>query len=157
MSDFFLRYVEKLKSVYPLAGLLPDLEDRLKFLISSHVLNLPKSVADRVGKTIHDIYAYAHGEAHQKQLQEKLPPELNELLAFKAKNAAVLMAYDFHYDPNTDLLGLIEINTNASAYLLADLLYKTDKTSSDQGSLSDLNMAFKSELEYGGKNTNCHH
>jgi hypothetical protein len=34
------------------------------------------------------------------------------------------MAYDFHYEAATDQLSLIEINTNASGFLLSDLMYR---------------------------------
>jgi hypothetical protein len=44
---------------------------------------------------------------------------------------------------------LIEVNTNASAFLLTELLYKTAGNSGPQDSLTALHDAFKSELAFG--------
>src|SRR5690606_1907135 len=47
-----------------------------------------------------------------------------EVLERRPRNDSVLMAYDFHFDSQSGQISLIEINTNASGYLLTDAAYR---------------------------------
>ena len=60
------------------------------------------------------------------------------------------MAYDFHLEKDT--VKLIEVNTNASAFLLANLLYQSSKEEFESSLKS-----FKKLIFYrNGKNLNPH-
>ena len=148
MTEFQNKYFDLLKSQYPSCSPLFSRENLIDNLISSHVLRLPKDIYDRVTLAVKSIYNYSRTEKHLQHIISSASPSELEILNHKPVNTSVLMAYDFHYDLNSQLLSLIEINTNASAFLLADLLYKVEPQNGAPwgNSLSHLQESFAKEF-----------
>lgn len=69
----------------------------------------------------------------------------SEHFPFSIPNDSVLMAYDFHANENT--IQLVEINTNASGYLLAALMTSvhSNKTVRESAELSELQRSFSED------------
>lgn len=88
-------------------------------LFSPCVIDLPKSIFETASQAVKAFYDLRYLPDYQKSIE--LPDA--EIMQSPAKNDSVLMAYDFHSD-NDGNLSLIEINTNASGFLIADLLYQ---------------------------------
>lgn len=117
--------LKTLRDNYPHAGQRSDVQKSCLQLCSEQKLILKASVIQRVKEAVQDLYDFSRTEAYQETLLNSLPPEESEILNANISNSSVLMAYDFHYDPESDQLSLIEINTNASGFLFADLAYQT--------------------------------
>ncbi|MCH2535482.1 MAG: hypothetical protein MK008_13640 [Bdellovibrionales bacterium] len=109
----------------------------LQTILSPHQLRLPSSVYDQAQTLIKSIYALKHDTYYADYV---LKPS-----GYKPQpHNAVLMAYDFHYSDQK--LKLIEVNTNASGYLLSHLCYKV-QNDSNQKALDDLKYSFKNDYE----------
>lgn len=103
-------------------------EKRLRPLIADHVIELPLSFYKAAQDTIHTLFHASRAPErlkflHQKFLGQQRLHEIS-LMEEHPNNLSVLMAYDFHYDFTTGKTSLIEINTNASAYLMAEAAYR---------------------------------
>jgi hypothetical protein len=150
LSSLFLNsYLKTLAQDYPSASQFPDLAERFKLLISEQIVPLPKSLWPRLVKIVNDLHLAAHSDEFVRLVQQRATPSELEILNAKTTNASVLMAYDFHYSPETDRLSLIEINTNASSYLVSDILYRIapSPTPDPWGNpIENLKEAFHSEL-----------
>src|SRR5690606_35083651 len=59
----------------------------------------------------------------EKFTQRRAVKEL-EVLNRRPANFSVLMAYDFHFDPVSGVSSLVEVNTNASGYIIAEAVYR---------------------------------
>lgn len=161
MAKFLEEYKKKLVTRYPTAGGVIDLSARLDHLISDIVVELPKSVLARVEIGIKKIVAHAYAKNRLEFFRQTLtPPDLAILdAAPAAQNPSVLMAYDFHYDSMSDGLSLIEINTNAAAFLLSELLYKTYDAAFVGGTdsncwplaLEHLKLSFENSFQLSGR------
>ncbi len=82
-------------------------------------MRLPRFVFERAQVAVKEIFEYAHSPDWLRELRQKLTdPRLIAVFDMPATDSSVLMSYDFHYDFSTEQLSLIEINTNASQYLL---------------------------------------
>lgn len=138
---------------YPSTKGVADLPARLGHLISPYELHLPSSVFSLAQKVASDLYHHTHEALFLSAVRERVPPHERELLDAPRKNHAVLMCYDFHYNSDSDELHLIEVNANASAFLISDLLYRSDgsRASSAQDPLHLLRHSFESELRLGGQ------
>lgn len=123
MSPFLDTYVSKLHSLYPTTRKLQNLAASIENLVCEQEIPLKKTVYHRAEEAIKKIFAYTRTPTYQSQLAQNISPAEREILECDVQNNSVLMCYDFHYDDKTDQLSLIEINTNASAYLLVDTLY----------------------------------
>ncbi len=89
-------------------------------MVASTHLTLPRSVLNRAQVAITDIHAFAHSAEWLNELRCRLDNSRQiEVLETPAPDSSVLTSFDFHYDIATDQLSLIEINTNASMFLLA--------------------------------------
>ena len=80
-----------------------------------------------------------------KATKQSLPRHEAEIIEKRPGNSSILMAYDFHYEPETDLLSLIEINTNASAFLFADIANRHNGNSHWTDAREKLLESFKEE------------
>lgn len=97
-----------------------DLRDHLKNMVAPTQLSLPRSVLTRAQTAIADIHTFAHSAAWLRELRSHLADSRQiAALETQAPDSSVLTSYDFHYDIANDQLSLIEINTNASMFLLA--------------------------------------
>lgn len=116
--DFFARYLKQLEAHYPETARTVDLKARISpLLFCPHKLQLPQSVAKEAQEIVRAFFALRSLTKRDQELSARSPEVIDP------GNTSVLMSYDFHID-DAGRLRLIEINTNASAGLLADLLYE---------------------------------
>lgn len=152
MTLFLDTYITNLKSQYASLKTISDLQDRLRYLVTEQIVDLPRSVYNSAEDTILKIDQYAHSKAHFDRLSTQLGSQDLKILQSPAKNRSVLMAYDFHYNPqNENPLSLIEINTNASAYMLCAELYKVGDPSMGTNQILDLKQSFENERILSGQ------
>lgn len=95
-------------------------------------MELPRTVANEAAAIVAAFFSLRQSPTYQAFVGERL--RLGDQLSgssarersgsFDAGNFSALMCFDFHWVPG-DGLKLIEINTNASMGLIADLLYQT--------------------------------
>jgi hypothetical protein len=140
--------LEALTHQYPKAaaskGGPEGLRESVGPLFSKEVIELPKSVYAQVEKAVRDLYHYGKSTEYKDWLiadyNSKGDSDAVAILNSTAKNHSILMAYDFHYEPKSQALSLIEINTNASGFLFADIIYKTQRLAfqSDQPEPTEL-------------------
>lgn len=148
-----MSFLEHLKTTYPRLNELPSLEQQLHFFVSDFHLRLPSSVFARIEKGIGAIVEYAHSPEYLKILLEKATEHEKKILSADSAQKSALNAFDFHYNQETDQLSLIEINTNASAYLVAANLYEYKKKPAIQvDPIGDLMASFETEAELFGWN-----
>jgi len=112
MHPFYITFIENLKKLYPSA---PIVEEQLLKCVSPFTIEIPLSAFSKMEASIKTIYQWSRKE---KPLSVERPGKAN------IKNRSVLMAYDFHLDEQK-IPRLIEINTNASGFLIVDLIQKS--------------------------------
>lgn len=112
-TDCFTPTLESFKKSYPRTALDFDLSQS-KNLFSNFTLIFSKKTLKRVQSFVKDFYIAKDLSGFQDQV---LSPDLKEMLEKKPK-PSVLCCFDFHYNSETDELKLIEVNTNASGYLI---------------------------------------
>ena len=111
-------------------------------LFFSESIDLPINIYKQIQKTVQSLYQLKNNKNYQKKL---LPAHLakQSLTNLTAKKQdSVLMAYDFHLNNNT--AKLVEVNTNASAFLLVNSLYQA-KNLNYKKALEDLKRSFQQE------------
>lgn len=112
MHSFYNKFINNLKELYPSS---PIEKEQLSKCVSPFTLYIPSSSLSQMEKAIKTIYQWSRKEK---------PLKTPDIANIKIKNQSVLMAYDFHLDKqNTPKL--IEINTNASGFLVTDLIQKS--------------------------------
>lgn len=117
MTNFFERYTAQFQNRYPDTARALDLKERVSpTLICPHKVQLPHSLADQATQIVRAFFRLRSIPERDRDLSARHPQVADP------GNTSVLMSYDFHVDENSNLR-LIEINTNASASLLSDLLY----------------------------------
>lgn len=136
-----------------------QLRESIAPLISKFAIDFPKEKLKVVQETIKTLFAEAHKPDY---IQEKIrhyeargQKKEVQILQHSINNFSILMAYDFHYEPVTGQLSLIEINTNASGFLFSDLVYQAHGTrfanpSSPKTPLDLLFESIKKEAELSG-------
>ena len=112
MHPFYNTFIEKLKQLYPSA---PIVKEQLLNCISPFTIEIPSSSFSQMETAIKTIYQWS---------RDNPSLDMPEISKVKIKNQSVLMAYDFHLDEN-NIPKLIEINTNASGFLVTDLIHKS--------------------------------
>jgi hypothetical protein len=150
VTDFLKKYISQISSQYSHIGQLPDLEERLTYLVSPLNVTLPLAVYEKVQKFIQEIFHISHEASYVGSVRAQLSEQEQKIIDGPAKNHAVLMAYDFHYDFVSDQLSLIEINTNASSFLVSESIYKTvdDMPKPWGNSIAALKASFENELDF---------
>lgn len=116
-------------------------------LVSPLELRLPPAVLKNAREAVKSLYDLSRKPVYQKQLQAI--PGISD----HAENYhSVLMAYDFHTNENGDCF-LVEINTNASGFLLASLMEMTHSEIAPENHepLAKLKASFVNELKLWGK------
>ncbi len=108
-------------------------------VLCRYPLRLPGSLVGQIKNVVKNLYAMSRDPLYQNKIQGEDP----ELFHHRPKNQSVLMSYDFHIQgyakaggvelesPDADLspnresplVKLIEVNTNASGFMFAALLY----------------------------------
>lgn len=120
MKNNFKKFLLK---KYPSLADLAGLDNIIKYLISEKHIDLPLQVFDRIQESINAIVEFSHSDSHLKHLKNVANVHELKILSAPAPQRGILSAFDYHYDTNTEQLSLIEVNTNASAFLLAEALY----------------------------------
>ena len=129
-----------LKSEYP--GFSNQFNDfNWSHLVSNKSISLPKTVFDQAQNSINALFEVSRTNQYKSitNLEESFP------FFRKIKNYSLLMAYDFHLDENNNLK-LIEVNTNASGYLISDLIYKAHNLSQNPKPIENLKNSFFHEF-----------
>ena len=111
---------EKIRQSCPSLATWP-LKDWLSVVASPHKIDLPLSVEQRARDAVSALYRLSRLPTYAQDVAR----EYGDWVAADHAQASVLMAYDFHYDSESDRLGLIEVNTNASGYLVSAFLQPT--------------------------------
>ena len=117
----------------------------LRHLIAPLDLELPKIIFEKAQAAVKVLSQLPHNPEYYKNIADGDTSGFFQNLPepFK-KQRSILMAYDFHCDFDGNL-GLIEINTNASGFLLASLAQQCHEISSYKESLEKLYAAFLQE------------
>ncbi|MCM2281193.1 MAG: hypothetical protein NDI61_05030 [Bdellovibrionaceae bacterium] len=122
-ETFYDRYIEALQKLYPRAGSAADLRERLSpTLISQEVLELPVALAGSARNIVAAFFALRQSSQYREFVTTQLRNAGRPTVADPG-NYSALTCFDFHSTPDGQLK-LIEINTNASASLIVDLLYR---------------------------------
>ncbi len=136
-SERALRFSPGLKSIE---------EPAWDHLVSPLELRLPKKILATVEEAVRALYAVSRRDHFRNQL-EKIPGV--EPKPYKS----VLMAYDFHTNEDGEAF-LVEVNTNASGYMLSSLMEMThaEIAVEDYEPLKKLRATFLNELGLSQKN-----
>ncbi len=116
----------------------------LNNLISTFEVQIKSKTYNQIKQFIELIYKISRTNNYQHHIL-KYFPELSNLL--KADNNSLFMSYDFHIDDN-DNARLIEINTNASCYLVGNEIYKLYE---NKEFINELKSDFNSEFLFSPK------
>jgi hypothetical protein len=117
-SNFYRAFRQLLAERYPSTNELKEAAD-LERLASPHRIRLSRKIADAAQAAIKAHYELAQRESFRR----RLITDQGWLTSVAPRTNAVLMAYDFHTTEEGDAF-LVEVNTNASSFLLSDTLYK---------------------------------
>ncbi len=134
-------------------ALFPSLNqiDRIgwEYLVSPLELNLPKAALKNASEAIKALYQVSRQPEYRSQL-ETIPGISNH----PGNHHSVLMAYDFHTNEAGDCF-LVEVNTNASGFLIASLMEMTHLgiEPSNYEPLRRLKGSFENELKLWGKSS----
>ncbi len=118
-SDCFKRTQESFSYFYPTTSERFDLEASQN-LFSTFKLEFPVSLLQDVQEFVRQFYDITKTSAYQQQV---ISAPLANVLDHPYK-PSVLCCFDFHYDSESETLKLIEVNTNASGYLVGCLAFE---------------------------------
>ena len=143
--DFYSRYQKTLLSRYP--EVHPFLKDGLwRSVVFPEKISVPFAVAEAMARGVRAISLL---KTNRRYL-EFLKPRVEGIVKVSHPQDSVLMAFDFHID----LAGrprLIEVNTNASGFLITNSLYQSHGEGWEKA-LKDLIRSFQEEWEAFQKN-----
>ncbi len=117
-DEFYSEYNTRLANEYPSISALSEPWQN-RNVISPYKIFLPQSVIDSITEAVDNIFRLSRQDSYREAVLGA--PVDREILSSSAANLSVLMSYDFHLEGETPCL--LEINTNASGYLIADVLY----------------------------------
>ncbi|MBX3020770.1 MAG: hypothetical protein KF799_03775 [Bdellovibrionales bacterium] len=128
------------------AGLSELPEVAWDHLISPLELRLPKSVYNHAQAAIEALFRVSRQPAYQSLLEDEAG-----MAGLPIRNDSVLMAYDFHTNEAGECF-LVEINTNASGFMLSSLMEMVHKQIplDRYQPLQDLRASFENELRLSG-------
>jgi hypothetical protein len=111
-------------------------------LISPVEVRLPALVRQNCERAIRALYSVSRRPEYLNKL-ESVPGVSDH----PTRHRSVLMAYDFHTDPDGNC-SLVEVNTNAAGFMLASLMEMTHAQTkyADYKPLKDLRASFENEL-----------
>jgi hypothetical protein len=143
LSDPYIRLAEK---SFPRVQLSPS-PLKPDTLLSDVTLEVKKSVLKKVEAFVRTV----HAASRRPLYREKIHAHDADLYSTPAQNDSVLMAYDFHLSAAGEPR-LIEINTNASGYLITALLYELRSIPAPMGPPLDfLRKSFFREWQASGR------
>ncbi|NJL24181.1 MAG: hypothetical protein HC902_02690 [Calothrix sp. SM1_5_4] len=140
---FYKTLDQKARRLFPSLAELPKID--WDYLISPLEIRLPRSVLNNATAAIRALYKVS-----------RLPgygPLLENSGAHAAANDSVLMAYDFHTNEAGECF-LVEINTNASGFLLSSLMHMAHAPETDPDAFEPwrlMRAAFERELHLTGR------
>ncbi|MGE4130351.1 MAG: hypothetical protein AB7F86_01865 [Bdellovibrionales bacterium] len=149
-----MRYYQDLKSLaqktFPSLG--QGVEVAWEYLVSPLELKLPPQVVTTAQEAIRAFYQITREESYRQSL-----PPVDGISRHGSNHQSVLMAYDFHTNEAGDCF-LVEINTNASGFLMASLAHmmKTGQRADDFQPLQQLASSFRQELQQFSGATQAH-
>lgn len=116
-------------------------------LISPLEIQLPKSVLQNAQAAIQALYKISRRSAYAQLLEP-----VEGVSTVETSYNSLLMAYDFHTNEQGDCF-LVEVNTNASGYLLTSLMEMTHAESSTEPTpaMNDLLRSLEIELKLWGQ------
>ena len=117
-DKFYSEYDTRLANEYPSISALSEPWQN-RNVISPYKISVPQSVIDSIAEAVDNIFRLSRLNSYSEAVFSA--PVDREILCSPAENLSVLMSYDFHLDGETPRL--LEINTNASGYLLVNVLY----------------------------------
>ena len=117
-DEFYSEYNNRLAAEYPSISTL-TVPWQNNNVISPYKIFVPQSVIDSITEAVDNIFRLSRLDSYREAVLKA--PVDREILNSPTSNLSVLMSYDFHLDGETPRL--LEINTNASGYLLANSLY----------------------------------
>jgi hypothetical protein len=143
-SHFYKKLENTAKQLFP--GLASIAAPTWDHLISPLEVRLPMSVYTAAENAIRAFHSISRRAAYQQQLE--VSPGISDV---RVPHESVLMAYDFHTLENGECR-LVEVNTNASGYLLTSLMQMThfDTKAADLLALQQLRQSFVSEAQAFG-------
>jgi hypothetical protein len=112
-SAFYRQIREGARAAFPSLTEIPDVT--WDHLVSPYSIELPTVLLERVQAAISAFYQLSRRESYRKHLG------LDAQIPHPISNDSILMAYDFHTDESGNA-HLIEINTNASGFLICALM-----------------------------------
>jgi hypothetical protein len=123
-------------------------------VVSPYKIVLPQGVIDRVEQAVANIFGLSRADAYRKALLETGADR--QIILSPAKNLSVLMSYDFHLD-REGKPRLLEINTNAAGFLLADAIYQVHSEPGPfPGAANALKNSFFEEFDRTGLGNSPH-
>lgn len=117
-EPYYKAFLAKAAELYPQTAKSSDLVSKISpNLVSPHVTELPMRLRAQAQEIVKAFFDLRQSPAWQNRLKSQNPniPDPG--------NTSILMSYDFHVDANENLR-LIEINTNASMSLIADISHQ---------------------------------
>ena len=136
--DFYSHYEQQALKQYPSTKPCFENLDWRK-TISEEVISLPYKVFSQIQKTVSSLASLKKSDSYRILLEKESPFPLNH------SQESLLMAYDFHVSENGEIK-LIEVNTNASGFLVSALISQVHGLGSETA-LSTLKNSFKKEWE----------
>ncbi len=122
--SFHERFLRTLQADYPGTGERADLRERVSpHLLCPSVLDLPSAWKDTAQRIATALFTLRQSERYRAYVADRLVVGGRPVFQDPG-NFSALSCLDFHVAAE-GTLKLIEYNTNASASLIADLLYKT--------------------------------
>ena len=109
-NSFYEKWLETAKKLYPSFCIS---EEQLKKCVSPLTIKVSQKTLQTMTQTVKNIFRWS---------RSRIPSHSGSWIC-QAENDSILMAYDFHLD-SKGCPQLIEINTNASGFLVVDLIDK---------------------------------
>jgi len=117
-DEFYSEYNTRLANEYPSISVLSEPWQN-RNVISPYKIFLPQRVIYSIAEAVDNIFRLSRQDSYREAVLSASVDR--EILSSPASNLSVLMSYDFHLDGETPRL--LEINTNASGYLIANAIY----------------------------------
>ncbi len=139
MSNSFDAFIQTSCSYFSLEK--SDFASVTPNLISAFTVELPKSVLGEAQNIVTDL----HRLSSQQEYQNRVAEEVKTLQVTPTKIAPLLMSLDVHVT-ETGALKIIEINTNASGYLVNSMSYRARGLETFPNALEDLANNFRTTI-----------
>ena len=119
-------------------------------LFSPFIITLPKKILKQAEAFINATYKLRNSEKYL----DFYKTDLEKLNISDPLNKSIMMSFDFHVD-NSEILKLIEINTNAAFLGMGDLMYKVHGLDNPcaQFKIESLKNCIETELKLNGQDS----